>query len=332
MFRMLCSFAIVAAAFGTAHPASAQHIRDEAGIRGPRFLLTAADPVRHVRTDPNRVPLLRRRITVYVDNVPLKKALDEISEASGVRLIFSGGVVPLDSRVSLKSQDITLAGALMEVLFDAGVDVLISGTSQMALVKKAPEPEPAPPAPLGTIVGQVTDARSGVGVGGASVTLDGTRFGAAAGNSGRYRISDVPAGTYTVIVQQIGYTEARQSVTVADEETLTVDFELDVSALPLDEIVATGTAFETRVRTVPNPISVINAREIDQKHAASITDLLRGEIPGVMALSTGQNDYFSYIYVRGNASWTSNDYIKMYIDGVEVAEPRFLSTDRKSVV
>lgn len=187
-------------------------------------------------------------------------------------------------------------------------------------------------AQVGTIAGRVTEASSGVGVAGATVLLEGTSFGAVTGNTGRYEISDVPAGSYTLVAQQPGYRDARSSVTVADEQVATVDVALEVSALPMDEIVATGTAFSARVRTLPNPISVITAREIEQKQSTNVTDLLRGEIPGLMALSGGQDDETSQIFVRGNASGTSVDIIKVYIDGVEVAHPTLLSTiDPKSI-
>jgi outer membrane receptor protein involved in Fe transport len=40
----------------------------------------------------------------------------------------------------------------------------------------------------------------------------------------------------------------------------------------------------------------------------------------------GQDDYTTRVYVRGNAAWSTLDLIKIYIDGVEVARPVYLST------
>jgi TonB-dependent starch-binding outer membrane protein SusC len=185
---------------------------------------------------------------------------------------------------------------------------------------------------VGRVVGQVKDVESGMGVSDASVWIEGAGLGAVTGNLGRYRIDNVPAGTHTVVVRKLGYADMRTSVRVTDGGEVVADFALEVSALPLDELVVTGTAFAAKVRTLPNPINVITAAEIQAKGATKLEDLLRGEIPGVMALSWGQEDYFSYIYVRGNASGSVQDLIKIYVDGVELASAEYLSTlDLRSI-
>lgn len=206
------------------------------------------------------------------------------------------------------------------------------GAGPIALERREPPPA-EPTVRTGSITGRVTDAATGAGVSAATVRLDGAGFGAATGNTGRYRISDVPPGTYDVVAQQIGYAEQRQAITLEEGEEATVDFALEISALPLDEVVVTGTAFEAKVRSLPNPINVITAREVQAKGATNIADLLRGEIPGVMGLSWGQDDYFSYIYVRGNASGSGvQDLIKIYVDGVELASSEYVSTlDPRSI-
>src|SRR5215471_18954223 len=54
--------------------------------------------------------------------------------------------------------------------------------------------------------------------------LDGTKFGAYSNDQGQYTILNVPAGTYTVRFQRVGYTvKAVQGVVVSSDQTTTQD-------------------------------------------------------------------------------------------------------------
>ncbi|HEV8233074.1 MAG TPA: carboxypeptidase regulatory-like domain-containing protein, partial [Gemmatimonadaceae bacterium] len=70
-------------------------------------------------------------------------------------------------------------------------------------------------AQTGTVVGQITDARSTQPLGLTAITIEGTRLGATAGSDGRYRIVNVPIGRHSVAARRIGYVVVRQTVTVA---------------------------------------------------------------------------------------------------------------------
>lgn len=270
---------------------------------------------------------LQRPVTLSLTGVRLEDALKAISEQAGVSLSYSRRIVPVDRRVTLRADGISAQAALERLLRGTNVSLFLSRSGQVSLghqpISAAAESQHEPV--TGMIVGRVIDARNGAGISGVSVMVEGTRLGAVTGNTGRYRIGNVPAGTHTVVVQQIGYAEARKSVAVTDGGEATADFAIDVSALPLDELVVTGTAFSTKVKAIPNPISVITARDVERKQATSVTELLRGEIPGVMALSERLYSNSDLIFVRGNASDGTRDLIKIYIDGVEVAHPTNLA-------
>ena len=62
-----------------------------------------------------------------------------------------------------------------------------------------------PPAPA-TLWGCVTDAETGIGIGGVLVEVVGV-LSAYSGADGRYEIVDIPAGTYTVRFSKEGYEE-----------------------------------------------------------------------------------------------------------------------------
>jgi outer membrane cobalamin receptor len=295
---------------------------------------TLAQQSASVREGKLTHPVLRKRVNLDLDRVPLTDALAETARQADVRIGFTRDVVPEGVRVSLRADQILVRDAIVRLLRGTDLDVLVLKGGNFAVVRRPMEPPVAsPPEPtVGSVVGRVMDAAAGMGVSGASVLVAGTGLGAITGNTGRYTIQEVPAGSQTVVVQSLGYTEVRRAVNVADGMETSANFILEVSALPLDAIVATGTAFAARVRTMSNPINVMTAREIEAKQVTNLTDMLRGEIPGVMALSGGQYDYGTFIYVRGNSSWSVDDFLKVYIDGVEISSTRYLSTiDPKSI-
>ena len=59
----------------------------------------------------------------------------------------------------------------------------------------------------GTIFGKVVDSATGEELIGANIFLDGTTIGAATDIEGNFKISTVPAGTYTLIASMIGYSK-----------------------------------------------------------------------------------------------------------------------------
>jgi hypothetical protein len=75
----------------------------------------------------------------------------------------------------------------------------------------------------GSISGTVTDT-NGTAISGATVT-DGTRVNTT-NSTGGYILPNVPVGSYTVTVSKTGYTPASQAVTVTENQTTIVDFQL----------------------------------------------------------------------------------------------------------
>ena len=74
--------------------------------------------------------------------------------------------------------------------------------------------ETAPPLRAGTVVGRVTDARTGQPLGGTTVEVSGTVLRASTDADGRYRLASVPNGAQVILARRIGYAAIRQAVTV----------------------------------------------------------------------------------------------------------------------
>lgn len=143
----------------------------------------------------------------------------------------------------------------------------------------------------GTVAGKVTAADGGAAVAAAQVSVlsGSTRVGATqSGDDGTFRISNVPAGTYTVLVTRIGYAAKRtEGVQVTRGGTVTVNVQLSELAAQLNQVVTTATrgAEPEKVLDSPNAISVVSADRIAERPAVSITDHIKAQ-PGV-AISNG---------------------------------------------
>src|SRR2546430_9374662 len=96
-----------------------------------------------------------------------------------------------------------------------------------------------------TITGRVTEAGSGRVIDQAQVNVVGTNVGALTNAEGRYTLRGIQAGTHQVRVLRVGYSESKQSVSVAAGQAATLDFTLTSVAISLAPVVTTATG-ETR--------------------------------------------------------------------------------------
>ncbi len=290
--------------------------------REPRFLQSVSSSAAPVEIDAGRSAMLRRLVSLNFAEPTVGKLLGAIEQQTGLKFAYKLGRLSPDRQVELQAQRITVAAALTAILLDTDLDVLLTSGDHVVLVDRLPRA----PAPLGSIVGQVTDAKTHTALAGATVTVDGTKHVGTTGNDGRYRIAEVTPGMYTVRARYIGYAPGTASVAVRADQEATADFALQKSAQQLDQLVVTGTETPTAVRALPTPISVVTADQIAAQHVQRVDQLFRGEIPGIFAPESGSaSDFDATINVRGGSSVDGIASIKTYIDGVEVTEPLFIT-------
>jgi TonB-linked SusC/RagA family outer membrane protein len=127
-------------------------------------------------------------------------------------------------------------------------------------------------------------------------------------------------GATILRVESIGYRSTEQNVTIAVDQPATVNFELQASAVGLDEIVVTGTAGRTTKRALGNSISTVKAAELTEiAPITNVQNLLQGRTPGVMMMnSAGVVGGSSRIRIRGSSSISANNEPVVYVDGIRV--------------
>jgi TonB-dependent SusC/RagA subfamily outer membrane receptor len=266
---------VTLAALASGQRATAQQQEQD---RAPRFLL--ASDSRLVPVDVRATPLLGQRLSLALDGATVKQALAEIVRQSGLRLVYSDDVLPARARVRLHAEGITVAAALMDVLFDAGLDVVFSPNGRAALVRRGAVFQ------TGTVAGLVTDSLSGQGLPGIVVFLDRTSWSATTDADGRYRLTEVTPGTYTLVARRIGYARFRREVIVQPEQELRMDVALVPAPSELTAVVVTATG-EQRLLELGHVVGRINADSLVRETPVSnISELLTGRVPGVQVFQT----------------------------------------------
>lgn len=172
----------------------------------------------------------------------------------------------------------------------------------------------------GAIAGEVVDATSLEPLSGAQVFIPGTNIGALTDAQGQYRLEGINPGQVDVRVRLIGYQSPTQTVQVEAGQTVTADFQLEVSAISMDEVVVTATG-EQRRREVGNAIAQIGAADLAEKRASSTFEsLLQGQATGVtIRASSGSVGTSNDFKIRGVTSITLDNTPLVFIDGARVS-------------
>lgn len=182
-------------------------------------------------------------------------------------------------------------------------------------------------AQTGTIRGQITDASIGGGVSGVTVTVG--NLTAESDMNGRFELSGVPAGTYTLMATRLGYRDAQQSVTVASGRTTNIDISLVPAPVGLEELVAIGYGQEQK-RDLTGVVQEVSAAEFNTGRIVSAEDLVTAKVAGVEVVDNngGEPGGGISMRIRGGTSVTSSNEPLYVIDGVPIAVGGGLSAGR----
>ena len=138
----------------------------------------------------------------------------------------------------------------------------------------------------GALVGTVVDSAGGAPIVAARVRVLEAHREDVTHDAGEFAVARVPAGTYTVVVQRIGYRPATRRVAVAGGERVELRVALAPAAVQLAPQVVTGTLTERSADESISPTSVVAGAELDRRVETTIAATLQGQ-PGVSVTSIG---------------------------------------------
>lgn len=182
----------------------------------------------------------------------------------------------------------------------------------------------------GAVAGTVIEADSEEPLPSVNVGLADTQFGAATDEEGRFKMSKVPAGTYTIEASLVGYETVERDITVRSGETTTLNVALARQSVELSGITITGrrdsyVSDEVNATKTGAPltetlqsIDVISEEQLADQGSASMEEALR-YTAGVVTRTFGRDRRFNQFDVRG-FSGTQN---ATYHNGLQVANGTF---------
>ncbi len=172
----------------------------------------------------------------------------------------------------------------------------------------------------GSIAGRIAD-RAGSGLPGAQITVQGQNLRATSNTQGEFVIQQVPAGTYTLEIEYLGFQSETRSVTVAAGQRATVAQVALRQTAALEEVVVTarpivdGQARALNQQRMNDNISnIISADAIGRFPDPNIAEALQ-RTPGI-GIERDQGEG-RYINVRGAPS----EFSAVQIDGVSLPAP-----------
>ncbi len=261
------------------------------------------------------------RVSLNLTSVTLDEALKALTREGKLQLLYSTALLPVDKRVTIHARDVAVFTALTEILFRSGLDILVDRTGTLAIVECSHDASPARErGDTGTVVGRVTDAGTGQPLVGATVVVETLGLEAVTDGEGRFRIPKVAPGTYTIRVRYIGYSAETKTVTVTPATELEVTFELQRSVQRLDEVVTvTPGGMQTQIRSLPSPVSIVTASDIEQRRPQTLMDVVRQSVPAAVVFSVPSRPDQTSFGMRGASSLSGLGAMKIFIDGVETA-------------
>ena len=151
--------------------------------------------------------------------------------------------------------------------------------------------------PNGRIAGVVIDASSKEPLSGATLYVEELKKTILTDEKGEYAVLDVPIGTYTIIVNYVGYTSKTQKIQASVETDKKGSIRLTAQSQSLKEVIVTAKNEARKIREQAMPVTVISMKQL-QGTVSNVQDILSKTV-GVTVHATGGEGSSSRISVRG---------------------------------
>lgn len=164
----------------------------------------------------------------------------------------------------------------------------------------------------GSVAGKVMDGDEPMAF--ANVGLSGTKYGTSADVDGNYKIENIPAGNYELIVSVIGYKKFTRKISINEWQRLSLDVELEESSLELNQVVVTGTMKEVYISNSPVKVEVISSKYLES--TVSPTNLVESIslVNGVQEVVACGVCYTNSISING----LPGPYTSVLVDGAPI--------------
>ncbi len=264
---------------------------------------------------------LNTPLEISLSSASLRSALQQIADASGLKLIYVENDLLSSHTVTLATEGRTALEALYAALEGTGLGLKISSGGSLVVSRRSvaeaglvsgPQYGLRVPAAV-PITGTVVDAETGETLPGVNIVIKGTATGTVTDGDGRFSL-DVPALSDTLMFSFVGY--LTQEVPIAGRSVVDVSLAPDVEQLEEVVVVGYGTI---KKRNLTGSVSTISAEKIADRPVTRMEQVLAGNMPGVQVRQTsGEPGRPLEVRVRGGASISAENEPLYVVDGIPI--------------
>ena len=252
------------------------------------------------------VSVVAQKVSLNVNNVTVKQAIEQLQKNSGYAFVFSSADVNTAKTVSVNANQQELGTVVRQILAGQNLDFEIQG--KQIIVRKAAAAAQANQGKTKRVKGTILDEK-GEPVVGASVRVHGGQAFTQTDAQGNFVIEAPENGSLDV--RYIGYRP--QTVKVADG----LNIQMQEYVQELEEAVVTALGIKRSQKALSYNVQQVNAEDVTTNKDANFVNSLNGKVAGVnINASSGGAGSISKVVMRGTKSIMQSSNALYVIDGV----------------
>jgi TonB-dependent SusC/RagA subfamily outer membrane receptor len=145
------------------------------------------------------------------------------------------------------------------------------------------------------------------------------RRGAVSGKDGRFRMENLPLGTYSVQAVYLGFKPFKSTIAVQAAQPLELTITLQDDPIRSEEVIVSGQGVGVERRRVSTNTSVVSSEQLERVPVPRLEQVLQAQIPNAQfSARSGLPGGTSTIRSRGIGSVSSGSTPIIYVDGVRL--------------
>jgi TonB-linked SusC/RagA family outer membrane protein len=260
--------------------------------------------------------ILSKRLTLTVEEQPVKVVLAQIEKAVDIRFLYSSNIIKTAFKVSLNVSNKPLSEILPILLTPLNVEYNVVD-KQIILRRSKQKTEAYPNNPKTAVSeqqvsGKVTNENE-EGMIGVTVSVKGTTQGTTTDANGKFTLN-VPDANSILVFRFIGYKS--KEITVGSQTNIAVSLAPDISAL--EEVVVVGYGQQSKV-SLTNSVGTLKGGELVKRPVSNLQQGLQGQIAGLTVIDQGGSPgrTASTLRVRGITTLSNSNEALVIVDGIE---------------
>ena len=249
-------------------------------------------------------------VNLKLKDVTLREAFKALKQQTGMYFVYNEEELSKDLKLSVELENTSLEEALRQIL--KGLPYSFERVGKMVVVKPVKEVvDQTQQQKKKKVTGKVTDIE-GTPLPGVTVMIEGAVSGTATDVKGEYSLELEDKHGRKLVYSFIGMVKVTKVWN--GEERIDVQMKEDVH--DIEEVVVTGYQTLNR-RESASAVSVVKTDDIYMAGAASIDQMLQGQVPGLMVMNTsGEPSATPKIRIRGTSTINGNKAPVWVVDGV----------------